>query len=218
MFAFTKQQKLVKTLKDISSTYNKISISATMDETKPLEIIQLQLEKDEIDREKLAIHYDAVKTEIENFNIILTHKDLWKVVKPRKAEGMIFGVHATLGKEILDTDETSIEFIKSYDLTLRKYYKAIRDQQMSVGTMGLSRFFRLAIEKKIKEDEIEKRTTYWKTLTGEDKEPSIESFIFSTLLEAFATNILYIKDQGNIDDVALSTLAKYHKINIGIIK
>lgn len=216
MFAFTKQQKLIKTLKDITNAYDTLSNEKNLDKD-PYEICMLKNEKRDIDKEKLAIHYDAVKMEIENFDVILSTKDLWKIQKPEKAEGMVFGVSATY-HETLNKSGISSGFITAYDRILREYYRAIREEQSRVGRMGLERFFRLAIEKKIKEDEKQKRIYYWKTLTGEDEEPSIESFIFSTLLKALKANVLYIKDEGNIDDVLLRDIAKYHKINIGIIK
>lgn len=216
MFAFTKQQKAVKTLKKLSKIYSALE-NEKNSEKDSREVCTLKDEKRDIDKEKIAIHYDALKLEIENFTVINSFKEMWKIEKPSKAEGMVFEVdfsaaskHGTL---FVDTSTFSVPIRAVID----DYNRAIEGSLDMTNNMGLAKFFSTAIYQKIKRDEIEKRKTYWKDLTGEDYLPSIPLYVVSTLMKT-QKDILYLNRNLIISLEEMSLLAKYHKINIGIIK
>lgn len=225
MFAFTKQQKAVKTLKKLSDTYSALE-NEKNSEKDSLQICILKNEKRDIDKEKIAIHYDALKLEIENFNIVTTHKDMWKIEKPAKAEGMVFEVTMSAASMYGNLYVDTSTFSTTFGVTVDAYRQAMKESLDRTGKMGLANFFSSAILKKIKEDEEAKRKNYWKDLTGEDYLPSVTLYIASTLIETQKDTILYLNGNllylnGNLFGVPspeLSLLAKHHKINIGIIK
>lgn len=218
MFAFTRQQKAVKTLKKLSDTYSALEDEKNH-EKDPLEICILKTEKRDIDKEKIAIHYDALKLEIEGFSVITTHKDMWKIEKPAKAEGMVFEVTMSAASLYGNVYVDTSTFTVAFGVTVDSYQQAMRESLDKAGRMGLASFFNSAIAKKIREDEITKRKNYWKDLTGEDYLPSISLYVASTLMETQKDTILYLDNTlFGVSRPELSLLAKYHKINIGIIK
>ena len=98
MLDYFRQKKLKKLLIQNYELSLKIDEEIEALYGKSDEISLLQLQDRRLAAEKVAFVYDELKRQYENFTILETEDDLWKVRKPRLSEGLVFD-----SKRIKDT-------------------------------------------------------------------------------------------------------------------
>ena len=210
MFAFTKQQKLVKTAQKLQQSSADLKPAYIANEHP--DVAKLRHERIQIDRERIALHFDAIKYEIEDWDIIASKKDLWKLNKPTESEGTVF--------------YSSVEYDNGYTVSTENYlnYKESLESYRSRGSIQV--FFNLALQAKFIATEKQKKYDYWYNLTGEEGYlPSDAMYMLSLSIPNLASTI---PNSSDIVDIScwyptvtapeMKLLAKYHHQNLHIIQ
>ena len=151
MFAFTKEQKLMKlyrktlklydTLYEEYSNYNK----NTQEETT---IVTLTLSKYNLELEKMAANFDQLRDSIPGIDNLRSIKDSWKLQKTNKSEGRVYDVIDSDVMDSLDVNTTLSEIFTSNSSASLQYEKAIK--AMTGKQRGLVAHVRKLIKKKLK--------------------------------------------------------------------
>ena len=111
MFAFTKEQKQRKLLKQLTKSYTDLEKDREnyiLDNTDPEDLIPAKLSKFDLELLRIATIYDELKDQFPGFNK-LRKGEHWKLDKPTESEGTVFRLYPE-GTELYHDYVNSVEY------------------------------------------------------------------------------------------------------------
>lgn len=209
--AITKQQKLIKLYKQLIKSDKDLHDSFQQYRNKYIdndELLSLAYDKLLIDLEEIAIHFDAIKYQIDNFNVLLPNQ-LWKLDKPTCAEGAVFSTP--------DLDAPVIRKIPAISIRLVDNATILKNYRQRIAKYKTEGFLSTALYTKKVQELTDIASLAWASIDGPSLDDADIPFAIDTIIQKFRSTTTYTIAVGPNDDIPMSVLqhlAKHFKINI----